>query len=126
MVSTQTSYNSTNLPVRGSAITLTFFNGFFNQTFNFDANEFGAVYGMFKGLRLDENSTYTLTFSLLAEAMSTGVSPVDMVRSLLTKDGLQFNRQTVQLFNRTRKKTSFIGYRITTELNPYVNNMLVE
>ena len=126
MSSTQTSYNSTNLPTRGSAITLTFFNGFFNQTFSFDANQFSAVYGMFKGLKLDENSTYTLTFSLLAEAINNGINPVDMVRSMLTKDGLQFNRQTVQLFNRTRKKTSFIGYRITSELNPYVNHMLVE
>lgn len=126
MASTQTSYNSTNLPVRGSAITLTFFNGFFDQTFSFDANQFSAVYGLFKGLKLDDNSTYTLTFSLLAEAMNTGVNPVDMVKSLLTKEGLKFNRQTVQLFNRTRKKTSFIGYRITTELNPYVDHMLVE
>lgn len=126
MTSTQTSYNSTNLPARNNSITLTFFNGFFNQTFSFDANEFGAVYGMFKGLKLDDNSVYTLTFSLLAEAMSTGVNPIDMVKSLLTKDGLQFNRQTVQLFNRTRKKTSFVGYRITSELNPYIDHMLVE
>lgn len=126
MVSSQTSYNSTNLPVQNSSITLTFFNGFFDQTFSFDANEFGAVYGLFKGLKLDDNSTYTLTFSLLAEALAVGLKPVDMVKTLLTKDGLKFNRQTVQLFNRTRKKNSYIGYRITSGLNPYIDHMLVE
>jgi len=126
MSSNITAYNSTNLPVRGSAITLTFYNGFFNQHFSFDANEFSLVYGLFKGLRLDDNSTYTLTFSILAEAKLTGVNPVDMVRSLITKDGLKLNLQTTTLFNRTRKKTSFIGYRITSELNPYIDHLLVE
>ena len=126
MSTSQISYNNTNIPSRGDAITLTFFNGFFDQTFSFDANQFGAVYGLFKGLRLDDISTYTLTFTLLAEAINTGMNPLDMVKTLLTKDGLKFNRQTVQLFNRTRKKTSYVGYRVTTELNPYINHMLVE
>ena len=126
MSSNTTAYDSTNLPVRGSAIALTFYNGFFNQHFSFDANEFSAVYGMFKGLRLNDNNTYTLTFSILAEAKMTGVNPIDMVKSLITKDGLKLNMQTTTLFNRTRKKTSFIGYRITSELNPYIDHLLVE
>ena len=64
--------------------------------------------------------------SILSEAKLTGTNPIDMVKSLITPDGLKLNLRNTILFNRTRKKTSYIGYRITSELNPYIDHMLVE
>ena len=119
-------YPNINLPVENSAITLTFFNGFFNQTFNFEANEFSIVSGIFKGLKLDDISVYTLTFGILAEAKLTGTNPADLAKRLFTPDGLKLDPVTVQLFNKSRKKTSFVGYRKTYDLNPVIEHQLVE
>lgn len=124
--STTPNYPSNNLPVENAAITLTFFNGFFDQTFSFDANEFSIVYGIFKGLRIDEISVYTLSFSVLAEAKLTNTNPGELAKRLLTPDGLRLDPVTVQLFNRSRKKTSFVGYRTQSSLNPYIQHQLVE
>jgi hypothetical protein len=117
---------SNNLPAENAAITLTFFNGFFDQTFSFDANEFSIVYGIFNGLRIDEISIYTLAFSVLAEAKLTNTDPGELARRLIAKDGLQLDPVTVQLFNRSRKRTSFVGYRTNWKLNPFVEHLLVE
>jgi len=126
MSSTTVNYPVTNLPPTNPNITLSFYNGFYNQTFSFDTNEFGMVYGLFKSLRLDDVSTYTLTFSILAEAKVAGINSFQLAKSLYTPNGLQLNYQTAQLLNRSRTKNSYIGFRISTTTNTLVEHMLVE
>jgi hypothetical protein len=126
MASTSTNYPTSNQPPNNPNITLSFYNGFFNQNFSFDANEFGMIYGLFKSLKLDDVSTYTLTFSVLSEAKLAGFNSYELAKSLLTKDGLQLNYNTAQLLNRSRTKNSYIGFRVTSNTNPLVERMLVE
>jgi len=103
-----------------------FFDKFYTNQVSFPSAEIDATIGFFLKRDFDLESSRTTAIVLLNQARLDNVDVFALLDTLKSLPDVQLSQVVAQVLNSSREKTSFLGYRISSQGDDYeTRNILV-
>lgn len=90
--------------------TVQFFDAYYSQPLELNANVLSAVKGFFENRGFDVSSSETIALIIIKQAKKDGYNPMEIIDTLKGLDNVEISALVAEILNFNRVKTSFLGY----------------